>query len=225
MVSDLSVKNHKLIQITKSVCGPIVGLAPITKKYDSVWAKECLAFNDLALDYIKNLSSITHVVLSANFSNYLKSNQFVYLTDNGLTESDATLLVKAFNNTLSELKNLGITPIVFSPLPKAGFDVGECLELQYGPVILLREGCTIGVQESEHYQSGVHTFLKKIEQNTKIVWFKDYLCKNDVCQVVIDDTFIYRDEGHFSIDRSRKLLTDIALSTIAYLRINAIFTA
>jgi len=214
LVPGLSVKNTSLIQITKSVCGPIMGLAPITKKYDSVWAQECLKFNDVALNYIKNHKGITHVVLSANFSNYLKSNKFDYLTHDGLIPSDPDLLINAFKTTLLELKKVGITPIVFSPLPKAGFDVGECLERQYGPAILLREDCSIDVNKSQQYQSAVNSFLTEIEKNTPVLWLKEYLCKNDVCQVVIDDTFIYRDEGHFSIDGSLKLLTNIELSAI-----------
>jgi len=211
LVPGLLVNNKKLTQITKSVCGPIVGLAPVTKKYDSVWAKKCLEFNALALDYIKSHQNITHVVLSANFSNYLQSNEFDYLTSNGLTEGGYELLVGAFNDTVLELKELGVVPVVFSPLPKAGFDVGECLERKFGSAILLREGCNI--DSSEHQQKLINLFLKEVEQNTNVVWLKNYICKNDICQVNIENTFIYRDMGHLSIDGSIKLLKNIKLNT------------
>jgi peptidoglycan/LPS O-acetylase OafA/YrhL len=213
LIPGLSMKNTSLTQITKSDCGPIVGLAPISKEYDSVWAKKCLEFNDIALDYIKSHQSITHVVLSANFSNYLEPNQPDFLTHSGLTKANDALLVKAFEDTILELKQLGIIPIVFSPLPKTGFNVGECLERRYGPAILLREDCNIDNSERQKYQSPVNAFLKKIEKNTQVVWLKDYTCNNEICQVYIENTFIYRDSDHLSIDGSLKLLKHIELST------------
>jgi len=218
LVPGLLIKNNRLIQITKSVCGPVVGLAPIIKKYDEVWAKECLEFNDIALDYIKNHKGITHVVLSANFSNYLKPNQFEYLTRSGLTEGRYDLLVKAFSNTILELKKLNIIPIVFSPLPKTGFDVGECLERKHGSAILLREGCDIDYREYQQYQNIVNIFLKEIEQKTNVVWLKDFICTNEICHVDIENTFIYRDNGHLSIDGSIKLLKDIELNTYTFFK-------
>jgi hypothetical protein len=208
LVPGLAMENKGLTQITKSVCGPIVGIAPIFGKYDSVWAKKCLEFNDIAFDYINTHQSITHVVLSANFSNYLKFN---YLTHNGLTEGDYQFFVNAFKNTILELKKLGITPVVFSPLPQTGFDVGECLERMYGFALLLRENCNIDYHEFQQYQKLVITFLKDIEKTADVVWFEDYLCNNERCQVDIEDTFIYRDKGHLSIDGSVKLLQNLNL--------------
>lgn len=213
LVPGLSVNNDKLIQITKSVCGPIIGLAPITKDYDYIWAKKCLEFNDLALNYIKSKPSITHVVLSSNFNNYLQPNHFDYLSHSGLVDLSYKLLVKTFQNTILELKKEGIIPIVFSPLPKTGFNVGECLERKYGPAILLRKDCKIDNVEYKAYQKHVISFLKEIEKSTHVVWLEDYICKNGVCQVDIQNTFIYRDSGHLSVDGSFKILKEIELNT------------
>jgi hypothetical protein len=213
LVPGLLNKNNNLTQITKSVCGPIVGLAPITNKYNAVWAKKCLDFNDTALNYIKSHHSITHVVLSSNFSNYLKPNQFDYLTHKGLTMASYEVFLKTFKNTILKIKQLGITPIVFSPPPRTGFDVGECLERKYGTAILLRENCNIDNSEHKEYQKLVNVFLKEVEQDTHVVWLKDYICRNEICQVDIDNTFIYRDSGHLSVDGSFKLLKNIDLNT------------
>ncbi|ARD44557.1 acyltransferase family protein [Colwellia sp. PAMC 21821] len=214
LVPGLSIKNKKLTQITKNSCGPIVGLAPITKVHDSVWAKKCLEFNDLALDYIKSHQGITHVVLSSKFNNYLKPNGYNYLTHNGLTEANYELLVKSFKRTILELKKMEITPIVFSPLPKTGFNVGECLEREHGPGILLRESCKVDYSDYRQYQKFVNVFLKEIEKVSKVIWLQDYLCGDETCEVYTEDTFIYRDGGHLSIEGSIKLLKDIDLIQI-----------
>jgi hypothetical protein len=212
LVPGLSLKNKSLAQITKSVCGPIMGIAPIIGKYDSVWAKSCLEFNDLALDTIKAHPSITHVVLSANFSNYLKSGQFNYLTHEGLTEASYRLFINAFQNTILELKKLGIVPVIFSPLPQTGFNVGECLERMFRSALLLRENCNINYNEAQKYQNIVITSLKEIENIADIVWLKDYLCKEQECLAEINGTFIYRDKGHLSIDGSIMLLKNININ-------------
>lgn len=212
LIPGLLVKNNNIAQITKSVCGPIKGVAPVTGKYDSVWAKSCLDFNELALEYIKNTQGITHVVLSANFSNYLEFDQFSYLTFQGLTMGDYQSFINAFQNTILEIKKLGITPVVFTPLPQTGFNVGECLERMFGSTLLLRESCNINYDKAQQYQNLVNTSLKEIESITEVVWLRDYLCKDIECKVEIDGTFIYRDEGHIAVDGSVELLKHIKIN-------------
>lgn len=209
LVPGLVIQNAGVVQITKSVCGPILGLAPINGEYDTVWAKKCLAFTDNALNYIKNNHSITHVILSANFSNYLNFNDSEYLTRQGVVTGSYQLFVNSFKDTILALKALNITPVVFSPLPKSGFDVGECLERMHSPVLLLRTNCDIKYSETQKYQHLVNESLKDIEKESKVIWLKDYLCKEGSCNGIIDGTFIYRDNGHLSVDGSVKLLRNI----------------
>jgi len=209
LVPGLAIKNKGLTQITKSVCGPIMGIAPISAKYDSVWAKTCLEFNDNAMDYIKNHPSITHVVLSSNFSNYLKFKKIDYLTNKGEIDGSYEIFIRKFKNTIIALKQKGITPIIFSPLPKSGFDAGECLARQFSSVLLLRENCEINYDESEQYQNAVNKLLNAIEGIARVVWLKEYLCENGICEVYVNNIFIYRDSGHLSIDGSIHLLKGI----------------
>lgn len=210
LVPGLSVKNKQFAQITKSACGPILGLVAISKKYDSIWGQECLTFNNNALSYIKS-NNITHIVLSANFRNYLKFDGANYLTRNGVIKSNYQLFIDAFKHTVLELKQLNIVPIVFSPLPKTGFNVGECLERDSGTALLLRESCDINYNEAMHYQQHVITTLEEIESVAKVVWLKNDLCDSESCKVKINNTFIYRDNGHFSIDGSIELLKHISI--------------
>jgi peptidoglycan/LPS O-acetylase OafA/YrhL len=209
LVPGLSVKNKQFTQLTKSACGPIIGLAPMTKKHDSVWAQECLTFNNNAFAYIKSNKNITHVVLSGNFRNYLQFDGENYLTENGVIKSDYQLFINAFKHTISELKKLNIVPIIFSPLPKTGFNIGECLERDFGTALLLREDCTINYNESMHYQQHVNAALEEMEGVAKVIWLKNYLCDSNICKVKINDTLIYRDVGHLTVDASVELLKNI----------------
>lgn len=63
LVPGLSVSNPKLVQLTKSVCGPILGLAPLYGRYNENWARECLLHNEKSFNYILQSSEITHVIL------------------------------------------------------------------------------------------------------------------------------------------------------------------
>ena len=56
--------NIKLIQHTKSVCGPILGIVPIASpKYPESWAEGCLTFNERVLAYLKSQSTVQYAVL------------------------------------------------------------------------------------------------------------------------------------------------------------------
>lgn len=214
LVPGLSAKNKGLTQITKSVCGPIMGIAPMSDKYDSMWAKTCLQFNENALNYIKSNQSITHVVLSSALEAYLNFDGGEYYTYQGPIKANNKLLMDSFIGTILKLKKLNITPIIISPPPKVGFDVGECLERKYGAALLLRESCDINYTEYLDNQKLVNETLKEIEEVANVVWLKDYLCENETCKVYIEDTFIYRDKGHLSVEGSIKLLKNLDIKEL-----------
>jgi peptidoglycan/LPS O-acetylase OafA/YrhL len=212
LVPGLSVGNKGIVQLTKSVCGPILGISPINSKYGTVWAKTCLQFNKNVQNYIQRNPSITHVILSSTLGTYLNFDDGEYLTDEGTVKATEKLLLGSLKNTISELRKLNITPIVISPPPKTGFDVGECLERQYGSALLLRNNCEIDYAQYIQHQSEVNKVLSELEKVTKVVWLKDYLCSNKTCKVAIDNVFLYRDKGHLSIDGSIKLFSDFKVS-------------
>lgn len=212
LVPGLSVVNNNLAQITNSACGPILGIAPMNGRNDSVWAKTCLQFNDNALNYIKNNPTITHVVLSSTLSTYLHFEGGEYLTHQGVVEANQALLLDAFKSTILELKKLNVIPVVVSPPPKVGFDVGECLERQHGSALLLRKSCDINYTDYMEHQQLVNNTLAEVEKIAKVVWLKNYLCEKTACKSYIDNTFIYRDGGHLSVDGSIKLLSGLDIT-------------
>jgi hypothetical protein len=48
-------------------------------------------------------------------------------------------------------------------------------------------------------------FLRKIEENYKVVWIDKQLYNKEFCHAKIDGTFIYRDKGHLSHEGSAYL--------------------
>ena len=59
----------KLIQMTKTLCGPIVGMAPILDRtYSAAWASDCIAFNDDVLRWAEQHQSVRYVVMSSIFN-------------------------------------------------------------------------------------------------------------------------------------------------------------
>lgn len=216
LIPGLAERNTGIVQLTKSVCGPIINLAPITENpnYDKVWAKECLEFNNHVYEYVKNHGTITHVILSSTLVTYLKFGKAEYLTHKGSKKADHQFFIDSFKNTISMLIRLGITPVIISPPPKSGFNVGECLERKYGPALLLRDSCDIDFNEYQENQRLVDLTLKKMESDSKVIWLRDYLCKDGTCETDIDGTFIYRDNGHLSIGGSVKLLKDLDIKNL-----------
>lgn len=213
LIPGLLIRNPNLAQLTKSACGPLIGLAPIIGKYDSVSAKSCLRFNENAFDYIKSTPSITHVVLSSNLSIYLDLSKGDYLSHEGIVEANRETLIKAFTDTIVKLQALGLKTIVVSPPPIAGFDIGECLERKYGPALLLRDSCNIKYSTYQVYQKRVNDTLTEIEKVSKVVWLKDILCKGKTCMTEMEKTFIYRDSGHLSIDGSVQILKQVDIKS------------
>ncbi|OKY26699.1 acyltransferase family protein [Thalassotalea sp. PP2-459] len=213
LVPGLAVNNKNFVQLTKSMCGPISGVAPIKGNYDSIWAKECLYFNEQALNYILNNNDITHVVLSSTLITYLDFENGQYQTTDGTITADLTFFLKSFIATLRTLQSHGKTTVIISPPPKSGFDIGECLERKYGGALLLRDSCKIDFNEYASHQKLVNEVLQSIESQSTVIWLKDYLCSEKSCRVDDQSTFLYRDSGHLSVGGSILLLKNIDIKT------------
>ena len=69
----------RIVQITLSGCGPILGIAPITRELNSSWAKACLENNDRIFDYLKKSMTVKYVVLSSPFAQYVDTDSRILL--------------------------------------------------------------------------------------------------------------------------------------------------
>lgn len=185
----------KIIQMTKSMCGPFFGVSPVTAKYPVFWAKECLEFNNKVHDWLDANETIRYAMLSSLFSQYLGNNKL--LIGENLYDASNELATKYFLATLSELKSMGIIPIVFSPIPQNGENIGECLaKAEYFGEDF--DSCSFNRDDIAEYNSDAFSFLRNISKDYKVIFLDEAICDKGICSAVDDGTFTYRDGAHLS---------------------------
>ncbi|MHC4216478.1 MAG: SGNH hydrolase domain-containing protein, partial [Planctomycetota bacterium] len=141
-------------------------------------------------------------VLSSPFVRYFENNQL--LIGDELYDADNELAAKYFTATLEELKSMGITPIVFSPTPQNGENIGECLVKAefFGDNLDL---CDFSLSNISDMNYKAYEFLKNISNNYNVVFLDTGICDDGICRTSINSTFIYRDYGHLSQNGSTLL--------------------
>ena len=206
-------------QATKSNCGPLDGLAPIGERdYLQPWGRNCLQFNQSVLDYLAKADSVEYVVLSSAFAQYLGGrtwlrNLNLLRTEGGdivEVEPSMPLAIERLRATVAKLRSLGKKVVVVGPPPASGFNVGQCLELKAsGKVFLGADGdaCRISALGYQQRRAPVREFLAKLPSlaAVSVVGFDDELCSVQTCETELNGVFIYRDEGHLSVEGSRQL--------------------
>lgn len=192
-----------LIQKTVSTCGPFLGIAPINAEYVRSWSEKCIAINDKVYEYLKGTSGIKYVVLSSPFVQFVSDDAMV-LTRDGKVAKGKDLAAESMKQTVRKIKDLGKVPVIFSPTPQNGQDVGGCLK----KAAFFRDEsrvCDFSYSESLARQSNVWNFLKEMDGHVSVVNLADYLCRDNTCRASVDGVFIYRDVGHLSREGSAYL--------------------
>lgn len=198
---EASPTSLSFIQLTKSQCAPIIDISQIGSI--TPW-RDCLSFNDKALNYIKNNKSAKYVIISSPFSIIDSSNE-IYFRDGHSESTDqyATALHKIIE-TSKLIKGYGKQLLIVSPPPKNGRDIGQCLvraAIFAKPLQL----CDFNKNDSIFRFSNKYKLLEEISDIVPIIWLDDYICSDKICHTTMDDVFIYRDAGHLSIEGARQL--------------------
>jgi hypothetical protein len=193
----------KIIQMTKSVCGPFFDVAPVIEPdYPASWGRSCLEFTGKVREWLKGNNTIKYAVLSSPFSTYLSHD--LLFRNGDRNRSDIDIVVNEFEKTLGELKTMGITPVVFSPLPANGIDLGRCLaRADWFGVDL--DSCNFQVDTISQDSLDTYTFLEIVKEKYPVVRLDKYICDSVICHTHFGSTFVYRDEGHLSHEGSAEL--------------------
>ena len=193
----------KIIQMTKSVCGPFFDLAPVSEPdYPVSWSRGCLEFTGKVRKWLKENNTVRYAVLSSPFTEYLSRD---LLLRNGDRKSGNTdLAVKEFKKTLAELNAMGITPVVFSPMPRNGINLGRCLARAVWFEIDL-DDCNFQVNTMSKNTLDVYSFLEIIKENYPVVRLDRFICDNVICRTHYGSIFLYKDGGHLSREGSAEL--------------------
>lgn len=185
----------KIIQMTKSQCGPFFDVAPVNSQYTVNLAKGCLDFNNSVRDWLKSNDTVKYALISSIFVQYLGDDQL--LINDKIYKTNNELATDKFLETLDAVKSMGITPIVFSPPPSNGLNIGHCLvktEFLGGDL----SACGFSRDRETASSIEAYDFLKNISKYYKVVFIDQGICTNDKCNANIDTTYIYRDNGHLS---------------------------
>ncbi|HTO29587.1 MAG TPA: acyltransferase family protein [Pararhizobium sp.] len=204
-----------IVQATRSACGPLLGIAPVRRDadsgYDVSWGRDCIAFNDSVMTYLKD-SSVKTIVLSSLLSQYLDAVRYQLLErriDSDayvLTAPQEQLVAGKIEATIKTLRAAGKKVVMIAPPPQSGLDIGRCVERLHRrlPMIGPTEECRIDQMAYKQARKPVLDLLDSISARgtVDIIRFDPVLCHSGGCDTVAKDTAIYRDAGHFSIKGS-----------------------
>lgn len=109
--------------------------------------------------------------------------------------------MKYFKSTLQQLKDLGITPVIVSPTPQNGKDLGRCVA-KTSFLQQPRQLCSFDLLVAEGRQQRVFGFLREVQKQAKVIWLADGICTDGKCHAAEGDVIIYRDCGHLSREGS-----------------------
>jgi hypothetical protein len=154
-------------------------------------------------EYIKKNRNIKYVVMSSPFNQYFGQDAKI-LTRQGSVVDGQKIAIKAMKETTKQIKELKKTPVIFSPTPQSGENIGNCLKKS---VFFNADKslCEIKLSDSIARQYVVFDFIKNIERDTSVVWLQDFLCTSGICRTSVNDILLYRDQEHLSYEGSAYL--------------------
>jgi len=206
LIPGIKTINPNIIQITKNACGPFIGLSH-TNGYSLEWAKKCIRFNNDAMNFILNSEQIKTVILSSSLHQYFNSVNKSYLLLNEEIEEMPHYLIDAAIKTIKQLQASGKKVIFVSPPPRSGFNIGECSERKARGLVTFKNSCDIKFSSYILHDHQSISFLDEVAAQTdiKIIRLDNYLCSKEICKSFINDTILYRDNGHLTITGSMAL--------------------
>ncbi|ATC86135.1 acyltransferase family protein [Pseudoalteromonas arctica] len=205
LVSGLVASNPKakIIQFSKSNCGPFFDITPIIH---GNFTKECFEFTESVKKWIKENNTVKYAVLSSPFKQYFKE---VRLSSGEFKSLSSDEVLQSFKSTLDVFLEAGIKPIIFSPPPSVdGHNIGKCLDKAS---FINKSLSDCDIDESLISNIDVFNFLSKLSPNFKVIDLRDYLCNGETCKTHTGEVFIYRDNGHLSYEGSKWLGEKIKL--------------
>jgi peptidoglycan/LPS O-acetylase OafA/YrhL/thiol-disulfide isomerase/thioredoxin len=192
-----------LVQFNKSSCGPLATHAPALANQAEDWPLECLDYNAQVRDFIASTPSIRYVVLSTQLRNYIETPTLVNKEGVSVKSSYATAR-RDLENTLTWLRSIGIKPVVFAPPPRDGRDAWVCVA-RARLLGISNDFCAMQTADRVAFDGDVDRMMEDIAQTFPVVSLEDYLCDEKACRVLEQGQPFLRDNGHFSIQGSKRL--------------------
>ncbi|MBL0407687.1 acyltransferase [Microvirga aerilata] len=203
-----------VLQATKPVCGPFLGLAPMNgAQYKQSWATDCMQFNQSVIDYLAAHPEISIVVLSSAFSQYVPEAEAIHWqtlvqTPAGLQQQQASIeaLQESIAKTVDAVHKLGMRIVLVAPPPASNFDIGRCWRrVSSGLPTISPPDCGFTRVEYEEKRKPILSFLRRIEEQgvVEVISFDQFLCNGGICRTRLGETALYTDGAHLSPEGSR----------------------
>ena len=188
----------KLQQATVSQCAPILDYSVATAIHGAL---NCIEFNRQVFEYLKT-SSVKYVVIASPFSRLFDDNSMV--DANGkIYFNGATVTSNGIRSVLQKIREIGKIPVVISPPPSNGTDIGQCLVNAFlnGKDI---KRCDFSESEIVAVKLKTESFLMGLG-DVNLISLRSAICEDSQCSSSSDGVFIYRDSGHLSYEGSEFL--------------------
>jgi peptidoglycan/LPS O-acetylase OafA/YrhL len=192
-----SNSNAKILQYTNSNCAPVIGLAVLTPGSSYEFGQKCIKSNRRVLKYLKVNSSIEYVVFSGEFRNFFNKESFIVDSKMRIVRDESAVL-RGMEDTLRAIRSTGKIPVIFSPTPQNGIDLGRCTKKAKFFEEQLSK-CNFNFVEAKIFQQKEILLLESLEGLVSVIRLEDGICnQKTVCQVSKNGIILYRDSGHLT---------------------------
>lgn len=189
-----SKPDARVIQMTKSACGPFVDIAPVNHNFP---AKNCLEFNSQVLSWLKSNKMTKFVVLSSPLVEYLADDSILQYRDGYRVIATPDIIRNELLKTLKFIEKLGVTPVLISPTPSNGTNLGRCLvrSVYFGGN---PDNCNFYRKDMLDIRVRAFRLLDDIKEEFNIIRIDDLICDEEICHTQIGSVNLYRDGGHLT---------------------------
>ncbi|WP_095596659.1 acyltransferase family protein [Actibacterium pelagium] len=190
--------NASFLQITKSACSPIAGLAQIRPgtSYDSDWAADCIQHNAASIEFISKRPPST-VILGTPFTNTIE-NSLIDLDGTTLIGDQVNITAKGISNTVESFLGAGHSVIIVEPPLNSGVDLGRCVMLSQK--IGRSERCNFSYQSLSERSRNARMVTAKLAERYRILALSPLYCDEELCVPAKEGISLFRDAGHLSIE-------------------------
>lgn len=193
-----SKSDVKLIQHTLSGCSPLDGIAVANKSGGIESASKCLEFNRDVKGWLKK-NEVEFVVVSSALDSSLNLDSEFITSSNETKKLNYDQVGRAWFSTLEFISSLGATPVIISPPPVSGRNIGTCLAKSdwFGGE---KSRCNFANDNEVLSNYDVFNFLERFNHNFKYYDLKEMMCDDTKCRTFEQNIYYYRDPGHLSIE-------------------------
>ena len=193
----------QLAQASKGQCAPLPGLAPVDRDATMPFARDCIAFNESVLDYLRRTASIRIVVLAGNYARYDQPGTLALRDDGNVKAATYADLVAAQRDMAMAIRAMGKRVVIVTGPVAARFDVGQCHARRQGGLLAVSPApdCAIPPDARAHPAAWADELFTGFTQRgqTPVLRLDRVLCPDPaLCPSTLEGTALYRDAHHLS---------------------------